>query len=144
MDLKDIMPGLKILHIVDHASRYSQATVVTNKSAPEIVKQIFDLWIRVFGCPEKILSDNGGEFNNKELLDLCDKCNLRVLTTAAESPWSNGLVEKHNGILGQMVEKMLDDEPLDPKLAVHWAVAAKNSLTIPLTLKRHQPKSRML
>ena len=129
MDLKDIMPGLKILHIVDHATRYSQATVVTNKSAPEIVKHIFDLWIRVFGCPEKILSDNGGEFNNKELLDLCDKCNLRVLTTAAESPWSNGLAEKHNGILGQMVEKMLDDEPLDPKLAVHWAVAAKNSLT---------------
>ena len=128
LDLKDIRPGFKILHMVDHATRYGQAAVVANKSAQEIIKAIFDLWIRIFGCPEKMLMDNGGEFNNHEFLDMCDKCNIRVLTTAAESPWSNGLVEKHNGILGQMITKLLAEDPVDPKIATHWAVAAKNSL----------------
>ena len=129
MDLKDIRPGFKILHMVDHATRYGQATVVSGKSAQETVRSIFDIWIRVFGCPGKILMDNGGEFDNRELIDLCDKCNVRVLTTAAESPWSNGLVEKHNDILGQMILKLTADEPMDPKLATHWAVAAKNALS---------------
>ena len=129
IDLKDIKPGIKIIHMVDHATRYGQACLVKNKSSSEIVKRIFELWIRVFGCPEQLLTDNGGEFNNKEYLDLCDKCNIKVLTTAAESPWSNGLVEKHNGILGHMVTKMLEDEPIDAELAIHWAVAAKNALT---------------
>ena len=48
MDLKDIRPGLKIIHLVDHATRYGQAAVVKNKSSGEIVKKIFEIWIRVF------------------------------------------------------------------------------------------------
>ena len=128
LDLKDIRPGIKILHMVDHATRYAQACVVKNKTSTEIIKKIFDIWIRVFGCPEQVLTDNGGEFNNWEFLEACEKCNIRIKTTAAESPWSNGMVEKHNGILGHIVEKMLEDEPLDPEIAIHWAVAAKNSL----------------
>ena len=129
IDLKDIRPGTKIINIVDHATRYSQAAIVRNKTAPEIVKKLFDTWIRIFGCPERILADNGGEFHNQEFMDLCDKCNIKILTTAAESPWSNGLVEKHNGILGNMVAKMLEDSPIDIEIAIHWAVAAKNALT---------------
>ena len=129
MDLKDIRPGIKILHIVDHATRYSQATIVKNKSANEIVTKIFDTWIRIFGTPEQILVDNGGELNNGEFIDMCDKCNIKILTTAAESPWSNGLVEKHNGILGQMVTKVLSENNTSPAIAIHWCVAAKNSLT---------------
>ena len=109
--------------------RDGQATVVSGKSAQETVRSIFDIWIRVIGCPGKILMDNGGEFDNRELIDLCDKCNVRVLTTAAESPWSNGLVEKHNHILGQMILKLIAENTMDPKLATHWAVAAKNALS---------------
>ena len=30
-------------------------------------------------------------------------------TTGVESPWSNGIVEKHNGIIGNMMEKVLSD-----------------------------------
>ena len=128
LDLKDIRPGLKILHLIDHATRYAQASVVKNKTSTEIVKKIFDSWIRIFGCPEQFLTDNGGEFNNGEFLELCDKCNIKILSTAAESPWSNGMVEKHNGVLGRMVEKLLSEDSLDGELAVHWSVAAKNSL----------------
>ena len=129
LDLKDIKPGFKILHMVDHATRYGQAAVVRNKSAQETVKKIFEIWIRIFGCPEKMLVDNGGEFNNREFLELCDKCNIRILTTAAESPWSNGLVEKHDGILGQMIVKTMADCNADPDIATHWAVSAKNALS---------------
>ena len=40
-----------------------------------------------------VLVDNGGEFNNGEFTSLCENFNINIKTTAAESPWSNGLIE---------------------------------------------------
>ena len=66
-----------------------------------------DYWIRVFGAPKYFLTDNGGEFVNHEFVDLAEKFNINLRTTAAESAWSNGLCERHNGILNNNVNKVL-------------------------------------
>ena len=41
------------------------------------------------------MSDNGGEFANNEFKDVCEALNIYVKVTAAESPFSNGIVERH-------------------------------------------------
>lgn len=128
MDLKFIHSKI-ILHMIDHATRYSQACVIPNKKKETIVKAILDHWISMFGSPKKFLSDNGGEFVNADFLELAEKFNIKVLTTAAESPWSNGLCEKHNHILGDMILKTMQDSHCDLELAVQWSVAAKNTLS---------------
>ncbi|XP_066911985.1 uncharacterized protein [Clytia hemisphaerica] len=51
-----------------------------------------------------------------------------VITTAAESPWSNGLVERHNGIIGENVTKIVRDVDCELRIALSWAVSAKNAL----------------
>ena len=130
LDLKQFGPNLYILHMVDHLSRYGSACVIRNKKKETIVKGILEYWVRIFGSPNKFLSDNGGEFVNKDLTDFAEKYNVTIKTTAAESAWSNGLVEKHNGLLANVIDKIMDDDkecPLD--IAVHWACAAKNSLS---------------
>ena len=49
--------------------------------------------------------------------------------TATESPWSNGLVERHNGVLGNIVRKMMSGKPnCSLETGVAWSMAAKNSL----------------
>ena len=54
---------------------------------------------------------------------------VNIKTKAAESPWSNGLVEPYNGVLGNTVRKMMSDKPnYSLKTSVAWAIAAKNSL----------------
>ena len=58
MDLKDIR-GKKILHMIDHATRYAAAAVVKSKEKGEIVDKIFRHWIALFGPPRKFLCDNG-------------------------------------------------------------------------------------
>ena len=63
----------------------------------------------VFDPPKKFLSDNGGEFANELFLELAESLSIRVLNTVAESPWSNGLVERHNGILREMLEKIMEE-----------------------------------
>ena len=60
---------------------------------------------------------------------MCESFNICVRVTAAESPFSNGLVERHNAVLGNILDKILEDAQCDVKIALAWAVNAKNSLT---------------
>ena len=127
MDLKFI-ESHGILHIIDNATKFSSAAVLKCKKKEEIVEKIFLHWIQIFGSPENFFSDNGGEFNNELMRELGELLNTRVLTTAAESPWSNGVTERHNALLADMVEKVMEDTKCSLEVAVAWSVAAKNAL----------------
>ena len=127
MDLK-LFPGTKLLHMIDHATRLSACAIVKSKQPEEIISKIFKVWISVYGCPEKFLTDNGGEFSNEDFRQLCEKVNITVKTTGAESPWSNGMCERHNQVLGEMLEKTLADSNCKMDIAVDWCINAKNSL----------------
>ena len=127
MDLK-FFDGKIILHLIDHLTRFSSAIVVKSKEAKEIVNGIVRCWIAIFGPPKKFLTDNGGEFASSTFLELAESMNIRVLNTAAESPWSNGLVERHNGTLGVMLNKIMAEQHTDIHTALAWAVQAKNAL----------------
>ena len=128
MDLK-FFDTFIILHTIDHVTRYSQASIIPNKLKRSIVKGLFNHWICIFGTPEKFLSDNSGEFVNDEFIELAEKFNIRILTTAAEDPWSNGLCERHNAILSDLTRKVQMYANRDIHMALRWAVAAKTSMT---------------
>ena len=77
-----------------------------------------------------IISDNGGEFNNSLFKHMAEMFNINVKPTAAESPWSNGMVEWHNATLAKTIDKLILEHnsryPID--IIIAWAVNAKNSL----------------
>ena len=64
----------------------------------------------MFGPPKKFLTDNGGEFTNEKFLKLAESFDRRILTTAAEVPWSNGLVERHNASLAEILHKVIAEQ----------------------------------
>jgi len=127
MDLKDI-GSKKVIHHVDHATRFSAATVIPSKKRGVIIDAVLKIWVSIFGSPKKILSDNGGEFTNDDFAEMAEKLNTKITTTAAESPWSNGINERHNGILGEMVLKTMEDTHCSIETALMWSVTAKNAL----------------
>ena len=127
MDLKPLN-NAHILHLIDLSTRYSNAVVVKSKHKDVIVKNILQHWIALFGAPNKILSDNGGEFNNQELQDMSENLNIEIMTMAAESPWSNGVCERHNAVIGDMVTKIVAETKCPLDIALAWTVNAKNSL----------------
>ncbi len=81
-----------------------------------------------FFTPKRQFSDNGGDFNNEEMRDMAEKFNIEVKITAAYSPWSNGLLERHNQILTEIPMKVKRDNKCDWKTALDWALMAKNSM----------------
>lgn len=139
MDLKTYRNNeIYFMHVIDHATRFSAASVIRSKKKEVIVGQFFKHWVAVFGSPRRILSDNGGEFANSEFIEMCENLNVNFLTTAAESPWSNGLVEKHNHIIGEAVYKIMEDINCSVEIALCWAVNAKNSLQSVYGFSPHQ------
>ena len=82
----------------------------------------------IIGSPFKIFSDNGGEFVSQDFIDLCENFNINIITTPAESPWLNGVCERHNKILTDIALKIKEDITCTWERALAWAVNAKNCL----------------
>ena len=114
--------------VIDIATRFCQAIVINNKNAPTIIRGLFKGWISLFGGPDKLLSDCGREFNNCEMRALGEAFNIKIMTTAAESPWSNGICERLNAEIGEKVARILEEANCDLEMALAWAVSARNAL----------------
>ena len=127
MDLR-FYSGNILLHLIDHVTRLSTAVHIPSKQPKVIMNAIISNWISVYRAAEKFISDNGGEFVNEEFLILCEQFNIIVQTTAADSPWSNGLVERHNLVLSEILDKVLTDSKCPLNVALSWCINAKNSL----------------
>lgn len=80
----------------------------------------FKIWVSIYGAPEKFLTDNGGEFANTEFIKMTNNLGITVKVTAAESPWSNKLIERYNVVLADMLNKVSDDSQYLPDLTVPW------------------------
>ena len=128
MDLKHYN-GKWILHLIDMCTRLSAASVIPNKKPDTVIQHLMQVWISVYGSADKFLVDNGGEFANKDLIEVAERFGITIKPTAAFSPWSNGTIERHNQTLGSMLDKVLADSPCCLETALAWCLNAKNSLS---------------
>ena len=62
------------------------------------------------------------------MINLAEKFNVVIKTTAAESPWSNGLCERHNALITSNIHKVRLDVGCSVQMALAWSLSAKNCL----------------
>ena len=74
-----------------------------------VIAAVLHIWVATFGAPRQISSVNGGEFSNDDFRKMGKKLNRAIKSTTAESPWSNGINERHNAILADMVKNIKED-----------------------------------
>ena len=94
-----------ILVMVDYATRYPDAIALQGISTQEVAETIVEMFSRL-GIPEKILTDRGSQFTSDHMNKLSRLLSLKQLTTTAYHPMCNGLVEKFNGTLKKILQKM--------------------------------------
>ena len=86
-----------------------------------------------------ILTDNGGEFNADEMREVMSILNVRVLTTAAESPFQNGLCERVHAVTDMMLLKLEEENKrTDSQTLLCWANMARNALQMWNGYSSHQ------
>ena len=130
MDLKVWRMGLYILHIIDAFSRLSISAVIRRKTPQTVAHQFLLKWVGSgFGFPKRMKCDSGGEFNNEKICELGNCVGIEIQSTAAESPWMNGLCERNHAVTDRCLEKILHDDPKVPiEVALAYACNAKNCI----------------
>ena len=138
MDLKQ-WSGRWILHIIDMWSRYTISVFIDRKRSNDVINAILQHWVGIFGVMGSIMTDNGGEFSSDEMREIMSILNVRVITTAAESPFQNGLCERVLAVTDMMLLKLQEDNAkTDSQTLLCWANMAHNSLQMWNGFSSHQ------
>ncbi len=101
-----------ILVIVDYATRYPEAIPLRKATSKAIAQELFLLCSRV-GIPREILTDQGTPFMSRTMADLCRLLQIKQLRTTVYHPQTDGLVERFNKTLKQMLRRVAADDRRD-------------------------------
>ena len=100
---------VNILIITDHFTRYAQAHITSSQKAPIVAKALWDHFFVHYGFPEKILSDQGQNFESLLISELCELTQIKKLRTTPYRPEGNGSCEKFNRTLISMLGTLPDN-----------------------------------
>ena len=100
---------INILIITDNFTRYAQAHITSSQKAPIIAKMLWDHFFVHYGFPEKILLDQGQNFESLLISKLCELTKIKKLRTMPYRPEGNGSCERFNRTLISMLGTLPDD-----------------------------------
>ncbi|KAL3872608.1 hypothetical protein ACJMK2_035823 [Sinanodonta woodiana] len=101
-----------ILTLVDYATRYPEAIALPSIETERVAEALVDMFSRV-GVPEEIRTDCGAQFTSELMSEISRLLSIKQLRTTLYHPMCNGLVERFNGTLKQMLRRMCAEKPRD-------------------------------
>ena len=97
-----------IMVIVDAYTHYVALNPVPHCNAYYAYTTLYEHWIAKFGLPEILVTDNGTEFINNEIITLCHLYNIKHKPRTSHAPWTNGLVEGMNRSLQEYLRCIIN------------------------------------
>ena len=101
-----------ILTLVDIATRYPDAIPLKSITTEAVAESLVDIFSRV-GIPDEILSDNGSQFTSDVMREVSRLLSVAQLHSSIYHPMTNGLVERFNGTLKNMLKRLMSERPSD-------------------------------
>ena len=98
-----------ILVIVDYATRYPEALPLRAATTKAVAKELMLLFSRV-GIAREVLTDQGSCFMSRVMKELLSLLQVKQLRTSVYHPQTDGLVERFNKTLKQMLKKAMDTD----------------------------------
>ena len=102
----------RILVITDHFTRYAQAFPTRNETAQTTARVLYENYIH-YGFPFKIHSDKDASFESKTIKKLCEIAGIKKSRTTPYHPMGNGIVERFNKTLLNMLGTLQEDQKSD-------------------------------
>ena len=94
--------------IVDAFTDYVALDPVPHCNAYYAFTTLYEHWIAKFGLLETLVTDNGTEFINNEIITLCHLHNVKHKPSTSQAPWTNGLVESLNRSLQEYLKCIIN------------------------------------
>ncbi|XP_077318945.1 uncharacterized protein LOC143940971 [Lithobates pipiens] len=91
-----------ILTVVDYATRYPEAVALSCLRTDKVADALLGIFTRV-GFPAELISDQGPQFVSDLMQALCQQIQMTHIMASPYHPQTNGLCERFNGTLKQML-----------------------------------------
>ena len=98
-----------ILTYVDYLSKWAEAVPLPNKEMITVAKALIDKIFCRLGLPRQILSDQGREFDNALLKELCAQLGIDKIRTSSYKPSTNGATERFHRTLNSMFGRVIEE-----------------------------------
>ena len=116
-----------ILVIADYFTRYMEAFPLPNQEATTVAKKLVDEIFLRFSAPEQLHSDQGRQFESQLITEVCKLLNINKTRTTPYHPQCDGLVERFNRTLLNMLATCAKDHPFDWEHYIRKVCMAYNS-----------------
>ena len=101
-----------ILVLCDYATRYPEAIPLRCIDAVHVAEELIKVFARL-GIPEEILTDQGSNFTSQLLAELYHLLHVHPIRTSPYHPQTDGLVERFNQTLKNMLRRAATEEGKD-------------------------------
>ena len=102
-----------LLTYVDYFTKFAEVYAISNKEAETVCRVLAEEVFPRYGVPLQVVTDQGREFENRFLRELCHSYGIDNVRTSPYRPSTNGAIERLrrtlNAMLGRAVEKSLRD-----------------------------------
>ena len=115
-----------VLVITDHFTRYAKAIPTKNMTAKTTAEVFYNNFITHYGLPQRIHSDQGANFESNLRRELCQLLNIKKSRTTPYHPMGNGMCERFNRTLCDMLGTLKPDQKKDWKRYIGTLVHAYN------------------
>lgn len=116
-----------IVVAIDHLTRYAETAALPAATARDIASFLLKNFILRHGAPRELLSDRGRVFLSEVVNALLTECRIVHRTTTAYHPQTNGLTERFNRTLGDMLSKYVASDHTDWDLILPFITFAYNT-----------------
>ena len=132
MDIQGPLPetprGNKyILVISDYFSKWVEAYAMPDQTTDTIAGIFVREWVSRYGCPTFLHTDQGANLESAVMKTVCELLGIVKTHTVARWPQSDGMVERWNRSVQQILSKIVGTNPFDWDLYLAFALMAYRS-----------------
>ena len=131
-----------LLNVVCWGTGYQMAQIVSDKTSCSTRDAFAECWVKHYGWPELVVTDQGPEFIGQEFSLYLGGNGCLQHTIDSQSPWQQGRTERAGGLLKDDLLKVIEDCAIvtedDFNLALASALDARNRFTNRSGYSAHQ------
>ena len=102
-----------VLVAADYFTRWTEAYAIPNQEAKTVAEKLTNELFFRFSPPEQLHSDQGRQFESELIAEVCKLLQIQKTRTTAYHPQYDGLVERFNRTLLDMLATCTKDHPFD-------------------------------
>ena len=113
MELDQLLNMENVLVFCKHVMKHIMAYMTADQTAKTVTKFLWQGYISIFGTPDQLLSEPGGNFKSSSIKELCELIGIWKVRTSPYHAQTNEQVEQADQILMCMIGKLSKDWKVD-------------------------------